>query len=297
VKALLMSSLTFIIIASPALGKTAEDLPEPPKSAADWAQEWTSSQKSNPPGDRPFALLSRCVVVEKKGNAYKYIEVDPEKAVHSSLMESPEKSSLALSVEINSSIINNENDEDKINPCEKSLSSIAKCYNVDAVLDVTGSKWKLYRYVPKVKKMKMVFERPSGNSSDYFKWMQDQLSFDAVILEQKGDYILTLMPTEKLDKGAQALTIKDSSRLFGLNAATRKGTSLISIEAQTGRYGMFKMVVASPNVKDAFHPGTKIILQKSKQTKMPPNMVEPDKAGPEDKANPEGQDNEEETQE
>jgi hypothetical protein len=282
VRALMTASLTILMTGAPAFAKTAEDLPEAPKSLADWVSEWEGSAKDSIHTERGYALLTRCAVVEKKEKAYKFIAVNPEKAVKQSLVETPEKTSMALAVEINSTITGDEDSDDaKINPCEKSLSSIAKCFNVDAVMDVTGPKWKLYRYVTKVKKMKMVFERPAGDTSNYFKWMQDQLAFDATILTTKGDFILALLPDDEIEKGAQALTIRNSARKFGLDASSRKGTSLISLEEQKGRYGMFKVVVASPLEKSAFAPGTKIILEKSKRVKMPSAVVAPgkDKSG------------------
>jgi hypothetical protein len=288
----LVLSLTVSLAGYPAYAKTDQDLPAAPISVEDWVKEWVSSgQGATTYTARGFALLTRAVVVEKNKKTYKYFAFSPEKAVKQSLLETPEKTSLALAVEINSTVTGDE--DESVNPCEKNLSSIAKCFNVDAVLDVTGPKWKLFRYIAKVKKMKMVFERPAGDSSDYFKWIQDQLNFDAVILDSKGDYILALLPTGGIEKEAQALTIKDSARLFGLNSDSRTGTSLISIEEQKGRYGMFKVVVSSPLEKNTLAPGTKIILERSKRIKMPPVIVEPDKA----KSGENDNDSESETQE
>ena len=246
-------------------------------SIEQWSKEWMRARDGINPTERGFALLSRCAIVSKKDNAFKFIEVDPIKAVKQSLMETPDKTTVMLALEVNSLIDNDDNqtENEKENPCEKSLSSIAKCYNVDGVLDVTGPNWKFYRYVPKFKKMKVMFERPAGESGDYFRWIQEQLNFDGVILDKKEDNILALIPSGKIEKGAQALTIKDSARLFGLSAASRKGSSLISIAEKKGRFAIFKLVVSGGEEKNAFTPGTKIILEKSNSLKMRPTSANP----------------------
>jgi hypothetical protein len=181
-----------------------------------------------------------------------------------SFLDTPDEDTISTILEINKVISNAPKSENSIHACERSLESVAKCFHVDSILDISTSNWKLFRYEHLSKKLSVVLEGPAGSSDQYFEWIQKQLNYDGVILDEKDGFILALLPNRSYGPETQALTMNNSFDKIILTGSKNKGSSLLQLQKQEGRYAIFQVVIAKTE-NGLFTPGTKIILEKGKK--------------------------------
>lgn len=234
----------------------------PKRSAADWGRVWEADEESNRADDDRSAILSRIVVVRKSASGFVVVPIEQADASADSFLKVPEDRQVSLTRFVNKTSSAKQSGSSQANPCEVSHQTIASCFNVDAILDVSGSRWVLYARNLKSNSLTKIAEGPAGEGDQYFKWVHSKLNYDGIIVDVDGDYLLVLLPPGRAGSEIQALTIQDSAEKVLLPKNRVKGTSLLQSIQRSGRYAVFIAVISDPNAKKSFAKGSKLIIEK-----------------------------------
>lgn len=253
-------TITTLFILEPTMAEVAKG---PKKSVGDWGKSWEADQISNPQDGAALGLLSRVAVVRKSGSGFTVLPLEQTEASQDSFLQVPEERQISLTRFVNKSIaVGSGVGESKGNPCEASYQAVATCFELDAILDVSGKKWVLLEYNKASKSINKLVEEPADSGENYFKWIHSKLNYDGVIIDSEGDYLLVLLPPGRKGSDFQALTLQDSAGKIVLPKSRVKGTSLLQVIQRSGRFAVFMPVITAADSAKAFAKGSKLIIEK-----------------------------------
>lgn len=242
----------------------AEVAKGPKRTAAEWGAAWEAMKSANISDEGGLAYISRIAVVKKATRGFEVLPLEQKDADEDSFMAIPIERELNLARFVNKRAKMTKANSKKANPCEVSHRAIAQCWELDAILDITGEKWRLLRFMKEKKSFETLLEAPAGTNDEYFKWIHSQLNYDGVIVDVEGDYLLVLLPPGRQGTDIQALTLQDSAARIVLPTSTAKGTSLLQLTQRSGRFAIFLPVIMSADAAKSFVKGSKLIIEKGK---------------------------------
>lgn len=130
----------------------------------------------------------------------------------------------------------------------------------DTIIDGSGSVWTAYRWHRNSLVIAHSSPRPFSNAPEHIKaWMTKSLGYNAVVLEQKGDYLLVGAYDSFVARDIQGLIVYRSHDHFKVVKNPVGGGIIQGIQA-SGFVGLFKVILRGPIGKKIAR-GTKIILQ------------------------------------
>jgi hypothetical protein len=198
----------------------AEVAKGPKRSVQEWRKYWESSQLSNEEDDQ-MRFISRVGVVRKSEKGFNVLPLDQKDIFEESFLKVPEERQILLTRFVNKPSILGDNY--KPSPCEASYQVIASCFGLDAILDVSGKRWVLFGYDKKNNKLNKILDGAEFGE-EYIAWINKKLSYDGVIVDTEGDYLLVLLPPGREGSEIQALTRQDSAEKIALPKNKIKGT-------------------------------------------------------------------------
>lgn len=86
------------------------------------------------------------------------------------------------------------------------------------------------------------------------------LGFNAVVLAQRGRFLLVEGPTSALTFGGQGLLFQDSAGNVRLGRDERKGGAMLLLNEGSGRFGVYETFLEKKSVVKAVHVGSKVLL-------------------------------------
>lgn len=193
------------------------------------------------------------VVVKKTGQQYVKVESKLSKDAFYADEVSAENADFAVSLNPNT----------PSEGCAASAENMRYCLGASYALDVTTSVWELYSEDAAGNSHKVLAENGSSNQ-DYAAWIQKNIDFDGMILASKDGFFLAQMRGTSTSNDAQALAIKGSEKKKYLGAAEKAGIGLLVILKKSGKLGTLKTVFVADSNALEVKPGTKIIIEKSK---------------------------------
>ncbi len=151
-----------------------------------------------------------------------------------------------------------------VSRCSSDLAAAARCLEVDLVLDVSRSTWTLSYYDRQRNKLKNLAKGPGGNDAEFVKWITAKLNYDGVILDQKNNYRLALVPPTVVAGETQVLLLDGSAATSLVEPGTHKGSGLFLVKKVFGRYAILDLII-SEETKTSTKLGDKIIIDRSQK--------------------------------
>ena len=151
-----------------------------------------------------------------------------------------------------------------VSRCSSDLAAAARCLEVDLVLDVSRSTWTLSYYDRQRNKLKNLAKGPGGNDAEFVKWITAKLNYDGVILDQKNNYRLALVPPTVVAGETQVLLLAGSAATSLVEPGTHKGSGLFLVKKVFGRYAILDLII-SEETKTSTKLGDKIIIDRSQK--------------------------------
>ncbi|MEI6833042.1 MAG: hypothetical protein WCL28_03535 [bacterium] len=156
-----------------------------------------------------------------------------------------------------------------VSRCSSDLAAAARCLEVDLVLDVSRSTWTLSLYDRQRNKLKNLTKGPAGNDTDFVKWISAKLNYDGVILDQKNNYRLALVPPTVMAGETQVLLLDGSAATSLVEPGAYKGSGLFLVKKVFGRYAILDLII-SEQTKTSTKLGDKIIIDRSQKAQPVP---------------------------
>jgi hypothetical protein len=153
-----------------------------------------------------------------------------------------------------------------VSRCSSNLAAAARCLEVDLLLDVSKSTWTLSYYDRQRNKLKNLTKGPAGNDADFVKWITAKLNYDGVILDQKNNYRLALVPPTVMADETQVLLLDGSAASALVEPGAHKGSGLFLVKKVFGRYAILDLII-SDEAKTSTKLGDKIIIDRSQKAK------------------------------
>ena len=150
-----------------------------------------------------------------------------------------------------------------VSRCSTDVAAAARCLGVDLVLDVSKATWTLSFYDRARNKLKSLVKGPAGDDVGFVKWITTRLNYDGVILDQKKNYRLALVPPTVVAGETQVLLLDGSSAAPLIQPGTNKGAGLLVVKKVQGRYAILELII-SQETTTASKLGDKIIIDRSK---------------------------------
>ena len=216
-----------------------------------WLNEWVANRE-----DAKEQVAQSFAVVRKVDDRFETIPLSQKDAPTASFLVSPSPAQIAIAMEINKSSPDTS--------CNRTLWRMAKCLNVELLLDITSDEWKLFRPQQEQKKITPILTKHRNTAGNFLAWLNDELNYDGVILDQKGDEYLALVPPNLIEGESQALILSDSSAKNFIAREKGKGGGILFVEKIDGRFAILKLLVSKSDKLDDLKPGTKIVVQKAK---------------------------------
>jgi hypothetical protein len=151
-----------------------------------------------------------------------------------------------------------------VSRCSSDLAAAARCLEVDLVLDVSRSTWTLSYYDRQRNKLKNLTKGPGGSDTEFVKWITAKLNYDGVILDQKNNYRLALVPPTVVAGETQVLLLDGSAATSLVEPGTHKGSGLFLVKKVFGRYAILDLII-SEETKTSTKLGDKIIIDRSQK--------------------------------
>ncbi len=104
-----------------------------------------------------------------------------------------------------------------------------------------------------------------ASSEAFYRWLISKFNYDAVVLDQKDDFILAALLGNKTELG-QGLLLKNSTGKVLLKSNKLQGEALLQMLRIEGEFVVFESLLASGQAQK-ITPGTKILLGQSEQLK------------------------------
>jgi hypothetical protein len=199
-------------------------------------------------------VLRKIAVVKKVEGNYSPVNFDYD-TTKTTYMEFIGFEQAQLTFEINKS--------GSVSKCSKDLTAVAKCLDVDLVLDVTGETWALSEYTRKRKKTQILIKAPAGEDKTYVRWVTSKLNYDGIILDQKEKYRLALVPPNVIPNETQVLLLEGGASKSLMKPGITKGSGLLVVKKIEGRYAILEVLITDgKQVETKF--ADKIIIERSK---------------------------------
>jgi hypothetical protein len=238
----------------PALVKKTHD---PTQSPQGWADDWEKASKGKFFRPGGAAAVFSFIVVKKEKDRYKVLKADAEKTKKLTTLKTPSEDEIISTLDSNI-VIDAESGDEK-NNCESSLLDIFECFGTDTVLDVSNKTWQLHQFNRSIKTIGILVTAKGREDSQFEKWMRQNLNYDGVVLDIKGQQMLVSLPMIDLPEGTQAITLKDSFTRFEVATRRHASGALMELVSKEGRFAVFKSPVKKANPND-FKPGSKFYI-------------------------------------
>lgn len=150
-----------------------------------------------------------------------------------------------------------------VSRCSVDVAAAARCLGVDLVLDVSKSTWVLSFYDKARNKLKSLVKGPAGDDAGFVKWITTKLNYDGVILDQKKNFRLALVPPTVVAGETQVLLLDGSSLAPLIQSGTNKGAGLLVVKKVQGRYAILELIISQETTTTS-KLGDKIIIDRSK---------------------------------
>jgi hypothetical protein len=221
-----------------------------------WAEEWEGTLKSKYFRPGAAAALFSFIVVKEVGARYEIIIQEPSTTSPRRVFSSPASEEVQSILESNGSV-DPESGGD-VNECTRSLKSIFDCFEIDSVVDVSKSDWKVVVLNKSIKKTSEVLTAKAGDSGQVEAWLRSNLRYDGVVLDRRGRSVLVQLPRDRdLGEGTQAFAWSESHAMFGIGRDNWPTGALLQLVAKEGKYGIFTIPVRKADIS-ALRPGTKV---------------------------------------
>lgn len=221
-----------------------------------WAEEWEGTLKLKYFRPGAAAALFSFIVVKEVGSGYEIINQEPSTTGQARVFSSPASEEVKSILESNLSV-DPESGGD-VNGCTTSLKRIFDCFEIDSVVDISKSDWKVVVLNQAMKKTSEVLTARAGDSLQVEAWLRSNLRYDGVVLDRRGRSVLVQLPRGgDLGEGTQAFAWKESHAMFGIGRDNWPAGALLQLVAKEGKYGIFTIPVRKADIS-AVRPGTKL---------------------------------------
>ena len=234
------------LLVDPAYSEVKEDLN---LSISDWIKSSKVNTKLSAAG-----IPRRAAVVKRVDKNYIPVNFDYQ-TTETSYLDFSRFEQNQLTFEINKTA--------GMSRCSKDLAAAAKCLEVDIILDVSKATWVLSYYDRAQNKLRSLIKGPAGDENSAVKWISSKLNYDGVILDQKKNYRLALVPPTVVAGETQVLVIDGSATTPLIETGTNKGAGLLVVKKVLGRYAILELMIAQES-KTASKLGDKLIIDRSK---------------------------------
>lgn len=234
-------------------------------SADQWYRDWAMKKS------RLRTLLDNPIlIIKQESDLYSAVKTGTSQNAHVTFPRFPNDEQISLTMELNQ--------QGQENRCRKNALALARCFDARFVLDVSKEQWTLFNFQRGSKSLKPVLKAIKNSNFDYAAWITNQLYFDALVLEQKDDLLLALLPKEIHGKSAEGYLVAKSRGKFWVSPDTSKQGAAVRLENSSGNLAVFRIVVENHRRPVKVGPATKIILSDRQQS---PDS-DPGASGPED---------------
>jgi hypothetical protein len=220
-----------------------------------WIGSFLSEEGLAAAGKFPLSL----VIVEylpKKSDLFpKLVSMNRKRFNQISFIQTPELTSLYWDYKLNKSII----------PKKPDAAAFRSMIKFDSLLIAPPKGfWTFGRYDSA--RFDKLIEGPGVDVTDIEKtvdWIFSNLGWDAVVLDRKGNYVLSGGVASSFStEGLMALAIADSVSTMALKRTRRKkGLGLLRLVDQYGPYGLFEILFMG-NSEKLISTGTKLIIER-----------------------------------
>ena len=254
-----IASVGLFSLVSGASRVVAEVAAAPEQTPAAWMSEWRASGKS---ASVPY--LSKLLVVKKSGDQFDIIgdsDEDSAKPRQDSYLTVPSAKHLQLVQSIN-----------KVggkSKCGLSIVNSALCMGADVVIDASGPTWELFSFDAKKSALKSLAKSPAGANDDYTAWLKARLGYDGVVLDQKGEFYLAVVPPTSTEGESQALSLVGSHGKLVLSGGKFPGGGMLFVKARNGNVAILQLLIAKDGATNEVKPGTKLIMESAKSKATP----------------------------
>ena len=135
----------------------------------------------------------------------------------------------------------------------------------DIVIDTSNEIWELYTYNATKNVLKSEAKLPLASDADYIAWLRPSLGYDGVILDQKGDLFLALVPPTSIEGETQALTLAGANDKLTLVGAKYPGGGMLFIKKRSGNAAILQSIITKDGAKYEIKPGAKLIIESGKK--------------------------------
>lgn len=104
-----------------------------------------------------------------------------------------------------------------------------------------------------------------GSSEAFYRWLVSKFNYDAVVLDQRDDFILAAMLLNKSELG-QGLLLKNSATRPLVRSGKQQGEALLQMLRIEGEFVIFESLLAAGQMPK-IAPGSKILLGQTEQLK------------------------------
>lgn len=202
--------------------------PQPPK-LNEWFQNWRLKNKV-------FAnnMNSKLIITRKAKGQFELISTDS--------MPNRDTNHLYTPTERERDLQFNLNHHHTQNSCLKTRPNLLKCMAGGYLLDVSKPVWEFFSIGQTETKLIRILKAQKHPQNDYFKWLEENLGFNARVLDSDGSFLLALTPKLSGLKDITGYLILNSAdkSFLKLDEATA-GPNIQLIETK-GRLSVFKII-------------------------------------------------------
>ena len=239
------------------------------ESPRDWYSRFRAERMNGSILPNGTAFLDKIIIVRRQGNYITPVKTGDRSQWEYLPVTLVDDSDIDFILQANNEKMENGNDPDamveeidensqaSVNHCETSYETIASCFNVDGILDVSYELWTLHFYNRNIGKAIEVVRDVKEFGDSYSQWVRSHINFDGMILDEKPGLILAVTAKKYLTRGSQALTIANSLDMTMNPAMTKTYVGLLELMAQDEKYSIFRIPLKRYDRK-YFIPGTKL---------------------------------------
>lgn len=201
---------------------------QPPK-LNEWFQHWRLKNKV-------FAenMNSKLIITRKAKGQFEVISTDS--------MPNRDTNHLHTLTERERDLQMNINNHHTPHPCRRTRPNILKCMSGGYLLDVSKPIWEFFSIGQTETKLIRILKAQKHPQDDYFAWLEENLGFNARVLDSDGSYVLALTPKISGRRDISGYLINNSSdKSFLKPDEAIPGPNLMLIEAK-GRLAVFKII-------------------------------------------------------
>jgi hypothetical protein len=213
--------------------KTEAPPPQPP-DLTKWHQKWRAANKSFEEN-----MNSKLIIIKLSGKIFSAIDTDTISKKDSHHLFTPSDQERDLQLDINQT--------KNGNPCVRKRPALLKCLSAGYILDISKNKWEFLSVGQTEDKLLRIFTAKKDPSNDYYRWLNENLGFNARVLDAQDGYILALTPPLAKFKSVTGQILLDSSDKAFLRTSDIKPGPNLELVSAKGRLAVLRITSASPD--------------------------------------------------